>query len=212
MIDLSNKYDFIYFIGDSFTFAINQADDVKREVNKSNRFSSLVSSHFNLIEVNEGNPGCANHYIFRKVYQDIHKFVDEGKKFLVVLAYTYPERMEMFNNKVHIPVPINKGFSFYKDYIIESMNQDYCDQISTELIWAIHTLLDSFGIDYVESYMHSILKIPYAKNERVIPLPLESILDPVEDRFTPNGHANIKGNAKIASHYINKISELYGTN
>ena len=211
--DLSHKYDYIYFIGDSFTFAMNQRDDVHQVITESNRFSGLVSSHFNIPEINAGMPGCGNQYIFRKVYEDIHKLINEGKKLLVVLSYTWIDRIEFFHRKQNRPLPISaENFSFYKSYVIESMDYHYNKQISCELIWTMHTLFEKYNIDYIETYMDTIIDVPYANTDRVIDTPLMEMLDPIVDRFTPVGHANVTGNAKIASQYIKKITELYGTN
>lgn len=210
---ISEKYDFIYFAGDSFTHAIGQLDDVHKEINKKNRFSGLICEHYNLPEVNVGLPGCSVRHIFRTIYNDVYKFVAEGKKFLAVISYPARDRMELFHKQSNTMAVLSENFDLYKDYILESYNQDYCDLISQEHIWAIHTLLDRFNIDYVEAWTcDSFLEIPYFKKERFLEKNFLEIIDKDGHFHSENiyGHANILGNRRIADYYIKKIDELYG--
>ena len=206
------NYDFIYFMGDSYTWAMKQDDDINREINRQNRFSGLIGKHYNLPILNKALPGCSNFHIFKTVYDDIYKFVSQGKKILVVLSYTSPTRVDLFHNGRNKYQPISDLFSFYKEYVVESFNTNYCDDLSTQYILAIHTLLDKFNIDYVESYVWDpLLDVPYANKNRCLDKSLLEITQP-EGRFNPTGHANILGNARIAEEFIKKIDQLYGTN
>ena len=47
------KYDLIYFMGDSWTYAIGQAEDINNEINYNNRWSRIVADHFALPEFNK---------------------------------------------------------------------------------------------------------------------------------------------------------------
>lgn len=207
---MKNKYDFIYFVGDSYTFAVAQGDDIHGEINTSNRFSGLVSKHFELPEINVGLPGCSNQHIFRTIYNDVYKFINEGKKFLTVVSYTSPTRIELFHKKSNYPLNISDCFSFFKDYMIESFDAEHCDQVTIEYILAIHTLFDKFNLDYVEGWTTHRLEVPYSIPARELPNTFPEIMG--QDGKFPNGyHANILGNARIAEHYIKKITELYGS-
>lgn len=209
---LVNDYDFIYFAGDSFTWAIHQGDDINREVDENNRFSGLVSKYFELPEVNAGLPGCSNQYIFQKVYNDVHEFVASGKKFISVLSYTDSSRLDLYSHNFGCQTPIaEESFSFFKDYLIESYNQDYCDELSISYVLALHTLFDKFNLDYVDSWVFRTLDVPFSDGSRTLTSSLADIMKK-DGRFNPNGHANILGNKRIAETYIAKIEELYGTN
>lgn len=205
------NYDFIYFIGDSYTFAILQKDDVLNEVTEKNRFSGLIGSHYNIPVINEGMAGCSNQTIFRKIYEDVYRFVNDGKKFLVVISYTDITRMELYNNKQRKNVTISDHFSFFKDYLIESHNLENCKFITTSYILAIHTLLERFNIDYVEAYTNEIIKVPYMNKNKCLDKTFMEITG-LDGRFSLNGHANVLGNDRIAKAFIQKINELYGTN
>ena len=57
---MKRPYDFIYFIGDSYTYAIGQTDDQLGEINVNNRFSQLVADHYKLEHVNQAQAGQSN--------------------------------------------------------------------------------------------------------------------------------------------------------
>ena len=210
-INLSHKYDFVYFAGDSFTFAMHQGDDIDGVINEKNRFSGIISDYLGLPEINVGLPGCSNMYIFRKVYEDIYKFITEGKKFLAVISYTNPDRMDMFDKNYNYAQPIHEGLDFYKSYILNHFDSDYCNEVTRDYILAIHTLFDRFNIDYVEGWaFETSLEIPFCNKKRVLDRTFSDIIKQ-DGRFNSNGHANIIGNSRIADQYIKKIMELYGT-
>lgn len=206
------NYDLIYFMGDSYTRALGQLDDLKSEINETNRFCDLIGKKYNLPIVNHGMPGCSNYHIFKTVYNDIYNFIKQGKKVLAVISYTSVTRVDMFHKEKNTYLPISPDFSFYKDYMVEYFDTDFCTELTTNYILAIHTLFDRFNIDYVEAHtLDPILDIPYDNNEHCLDKSFLTITG-LDGRFTQFGHANVLGNARIAEEFIKKIDQLYGTN
>lgn len=207
---INQKYDLIYFMGDSFTWAAGLDDDLKKEVNVDNRFSNLIGSHYNIPIMNLAKSGCSNYTIFQTVYEDIYKFVKKKKKVLAIISYTSEVRIDLHHNKIGYPIPLSDNFSFFKEYMLESYNYDFCIRFSTDHILAIHTLFERFNIDYVEAYTTDpILTIPFENKTRCLDQTFMDITQP-EGRFTLTGHANALGNARIANAFIKKIDQLYG--
>lgn len=205
------NYDFIYFIGDSFTYAIKQKDDILGEITEHNRFSNLIGQHYNLPVVNQGMPGCSNHTIFKKLYDDVYRYVSENKKFLVVLSYTDFTRLELYHNQRKENVTISDLFSFYKDYIVESFDFKNCKELTLHYILAMHTLLERFNIDYVEAFTNEIHTGLYSNKKKCLEETFMEIIN-VDGRLSQNGHPNTIGHDRIAKEFIKKIDELYGTN
>lgn len=206
------NYDLIYFMGDSYTRALGQLDDLKSEINETNRFCDLIGKKYNLPIVNNALPGCSNYHIFKTVYNDIYKFIKQGKKVLAVISYTSATRVDMFHKEKNTYLPISSDFSFYKDYMVECFDTDFCTELTTNYILAIHTLFDRFNIDYVESYVFDhIIKVPYHNKRHCLDKSLITIAGPY-GKFSQYGHPNILGHARIAEEFIKKIDQLYGTN
>lgn len=207
------NYDLIYFMGDSFTFGYNQADDKNNEITVDNRFSNLVGKYYNLDVVNNASPGCGNQYIFQQVYKDVYKLINENKNFLAVIFFSSEDRIELYNKKNKYLQGINpNSFSFYKDFMIESWDQNYNREMTSIYILAIQTLLEKFNIDYVNGFVfYSPIKMPYCNTKKFIDECLVHIMGN-KGCFQKQGHPNILGHQLIANKIINKVEELYGKN
>lgn len=205
------NYDLIYFMGDSFTLGLGQLDDTHKEINLTNRFSNLIGKNYNLPVINNAVAGCSNYFIFSEVYKDIYHLIKQNKKILAVISYTSPVRQELWSVNKNSPVTISPNFSFYKEFMLESFNTDYCDNLTKSYILSIRTLFHRFNIDYVDAFTsRPILTINYIDNSKCLNKSFDDILQD-EDRFVVNGHANVNGNKKIAEEFIKKIDFLYGT-
>lgn len=216
------KYDLIYFMGDSWTVARGQSEDLTNSVNLENRWTGLVSKYFRLPEINEAIAGCGNRTIFQKVYQDIYSLLSENKKPLVVVSYTDPDRVELWNSKYNqLEVLSNStdywNLEFYKIFLTEYHNRDANNQQSITYILAIKTLLEKFNLDYVDNWAFTpILENKYFNTKTQLEQTLVDIAGdegrfPMPNLLSTYGHANVYGNQKIANKIIQKISQLYDT-
>ena len=203
------KYDFLYSIGDSFCFGIDQYDDVYREVKKEHIYSQLIADHFNLDLVNLGSPGCGNESIFNTIYQTLPKYINDKLNPLVIVAYTCHSRVELFDNQSGCVKTIfdDKESLVYKEYILNHHNEDYNIQCSISYINAIRTLFKLHNVNYVEAV--SVGNIGFYI-DLDIPTPMSYMSEPdhyfyLDDKKTIRGHPKIEGHAVIA----NKIIEMY---
>lgn len=210
-------YDLIYFMGDSFTYAVHQLDDLLREINEENRFSGLIGKHYNLQVINNAKPGCSNYHIFKTVYKDVFNLINQKKKFLAITSYAYHTRVDLFHRSYKNYFPLSPKFSFYKDYMLESFDEDYCYELSLYHILAIRTLFDKFKIDYVDAFIDQPLRDHIKSSkfnvnpEKCLTASFNEIIKN-DGKFISGGHANVIGNARIANEFIKKIDKLYGTN
>ena len=99
---MKRPYDLIYFIGDSFTYAIKQADDIEGVITTENRFSQLVADNYKLEHVNQAKAGQSNQWIARTLQDDMIAYNIEDKNPLVVVSYTDTGRHEMWENQIHV--------------------------------------------------------------------------------------------------------------
>lgn len=216
------QYDCIYFMGDSWTVAACLSEDVHQTVTVHNRFSTLIGNHFGLSVINQSKSGCGNQTIFQTVYNDVNKLKSEGLKPLVVVSYTDPNRVELYNPKYGNIEVINQDSTmwdteFYKTYLTRYFTHDANNDQSIYFILAVKTLLERHGLDYVDNWAFTpILENKYFNTNCQLEQTLLDIAGD-EGRFEmPNhipckyGHANSLGNRKIADKLIEKIIQLYG--
>lgn len=216
------QYDCIYFMGDSWTVAQGQYEDLDKLINFENRWTALVAKHFNLKEINPAIAGCGNKTIFHKVYKDIYELISEGIRPLVVVSYTDPNRVELWNpkfNKIEVLSPAEIWEKqFYKTYLTLYDNHDENISQSMYYILSIKTLLERHNLDYIDNWAFTpVLENKYFNTNTQLEQTLVDIAGD-EGRFpmpnsdpTPYGHANVYGNQKIANKIIEQISKLYDT-
>ena len=125
---MKRPYDFIYFIGDSFTFAIGQADDLLSEVNVNNRFSQLVADHYKLEHVNHAVAGTNNQYIARTLQDNMIEYSLQDKNPLVVVSYTDSARQEVWDNAKNKAKSASQDDSWYKDWLVDGFDCEYFRQ------------------------------------------------------------------------------------
>jgi hypothetical protein len=220
------KYDLLYCIGDSFVYAIDQADDVNHEITENNRFTNLVSNHYDLKCVNHAVPGISNEYIAKKLYSDIINFKSQGINPLVFVAYTDPWRTEIYSNKNNVAATMTEStVSFFKEYLVEHHNDQYVLDRTIYNVLSVRTLLNYFSFDFIDSWVFYYSgpagpyknDIPYISNKQEIQEPLKDIAGvdryilSSDNNIITYGHPNIIGHAKIANTIIEKINTLYGT-
>lgn len=216
------KYDLIYFMGDSWTYALGQSEDVNHEININNRWSRLVADHFGLEEVNNSEAGIGNLSISQRTYKNILEYVNKGLNVLAVISYSDPSRIEMYNEELSRIVALNEShwdLEFYKIWLTKYYNATVNTQQSIFYITATKMLLERYNVDYVDNFAFTkILDIPYVSNKTILDKRLCDIAGD-EGRFllnykrepiySPYGHANILGNKKIADAIIEQITKEY---
>jgi hypothetical protein len=209
-------------MGDSWTFALGQSEDINSEITKSNRWTGLVANHFRLEEVNKSEAGIGNLSICQQTYRDVLDYVSKGKKVLAVISYSDPSRVEVYNKKLSKLVALNESqwdIEFFKTYITQYYSNEANIEQSIFYINATKTLLERHNIDYVDNFSFTnILDIPYSSNKTMLDKTLCDIAGD-EGRFllnyerepvySPYGHANVLGNVKIANAVIEKITKEY---
>jgi hypothetical protein len=206
-------------MGDSWTVATGQSEDINREVTLENRWTKNVANYFGLPELNLAVAGCGNLTIFQCIIEDIYKLKKEGKNPLVICSYTDPNRIELFHNNYNKLVVINESQydpEFYKTYLTSYYDYDNCEKLSLYYITAIKNFLENNNIDYIDCWAFTpILESLYLDYSKTID---KTFLDIVGDEgrllipdsiMTSYGHANLKGNNQIANTVINKIISLY---
>lgn len=214
--NLKKQYDLIYFVGDSFITAINQADDADKIITVKNRFSGLISQFYNLEEVNRGMPGAGNHQIAKQLFQDMFAYKRRKLNPLIIVAYSDPSRLEVYNNKKEKSESLNKDHTFFKDFMVESFNDKFNQECTNFYIDCARSIINVLNFDYVEcnSISPVFLHKSYFSNQTFIMKSLVQIIGK-EGCFQNTdflGHPNIKGHRLIADTIIAKINELYGTN
>lgn len=215
------NYDLIYFMGDSWTFALGQAEDIDSTVNFQNRWTGLVSKHLGLHEVNKSKAGCGNFYIYKSVFEDVRDFIDQGLKPFVVVSYSDPNRKEFFITKYNNYCSLNGtdfDDEFHKIFVTEHHNWVIQNKETCLYVASIQNFLQNNNIDFVENFAFTEILQSNIINPKTI---LHSRLDHIandDGRFVmPNGspsqfgHANVLGNKRIADVVIAQIETLYGS-
>ena len=211
------KYDLFYCIGDSFVFAVDQADDPAKTINNQNRFTGLIASHYNLQEVNKGLPGASNEYIFRTIYSDMEVYSRNNIKPLVLLLYTDCSRKEIWSTKDRNPVTLGNhcvSSSFIKEWYAEHFDVGYNKIMTNIIITAIGYMLAANNIDFVDGYSITLREV-IEENNTHLPMCVGDFCG--FDRFSLMedgdhcGHPTVQGHKRIAKWIIDKIDSLYNT-
>jgi hypothetical protein len=207
---MKRPYDFIYFIGDSFTYAIGQADDLLSEINVNNRFSQLVADHYKLEHVNHAVAGTNNQYIARTLQDNMIEYSLQDKNPLVVVSYTDSARQEVWDNAKNVAKSASQDDSWYKDWLVDGFDWEHFNKIAQYHINSSRFLLKYLEFDFVEIFT--------TKDGKSINKTLEQTLVEIAGEkglftsvtHTGLGHLNLLGNKIVADTLINKIDELYG--
>lgn len=216
------KYDLIYFMGDSWTYAIGQAEDINNEINYNNRWSRIVADHFALPEFNKSEAGIGNLSICQRAYADVLNFIQERKNILAVISYSDPNRVELYNHELAKLAVLNESqwdLEFFKTYMTKYYDWKNNKEQTIFYITAIKTLLENHNIDYIDNFAFTeVLDIPYFSNKTLLDKSLCDIAGndgrfrlhyEREPCYSPYGHANILGNIRIANTIIEKITMEY---
>lgn len=215
------EYDFIYFMGDSYTVGCDQGDDINREVTRQNRFSQLVADRFNLPLVNHAIGGCSNDYIARTVVKDMLNYKKEGKNPLVAVCYSHYDRREMWYKEQNRSLTLNPDMDIYKEYLVNHYNKEFNKDFTRYHMASIKHVLRYMQFDFVEAWSAEVVDDPLLDHStEIFPDFVKTagvegcfILAPGDDPVLglPRlGHLNVKGNKMIAELIIDKIVELYG--
>ena len=210
-------YDLIYFIGDSYTFAIGQADDLLSEVNVDNRFSQLVADHYKLEHVNHAEAGTSNQFIARTLQDNMIEYSLQDKNPLVIVSYTDSAREEVWDKEEKRPQTVWDKMSWYKDWITDGFDFEFQDKVTQYHINSSRFLLKYLKFDFVELYTTVYgsrgSTTPIITPSEVIDLSIVEIGAP--DGCFPGlhgsaGHLNITGHKLTTDVLIKKIDKLYG--
>jgi hypothetical protein len=216
---MKRPYDFIYFIGDSFTYAIGQADDLLSEINVNNRFSQLVADHYKLEHVNHAEAGTSNQFIARTLQDNMIEYSLQDKNPLVIVSYTDSAREEVWDKEEKRPQTVWDKMSWYKDWITDGFDFEFQDKVTQYHINSSRFLLKYLKFDFVELYTTvygsrgSTYGLPCFTQEEIIDLSIVEIGAP--DGCFPGlhgsaGHLNITGHKLATDVLIKKIDKLYG--
>lgn len=209
------KYDLIYFIGDSYTVGVGQNDDLDKVVTLENRFSTLVSKHFNLKEVNQAVAGCGNLYVLYQLTKDILSYKKDGLNPLVVVGYTFYDRVEFYNPKRQMLEPLNiLDEEIFKTFLTKFYDRHFNIEMSNLFILSIQSILSNNNIDFIEHWVSDdMVHSKHLMSKKSIS---DNLIDiaAIDGTFKVNygdgrGHANVIGNQRISEKIITKIEELY---
>lgn len=200
---MRNNYDLLYFMGDSFTHGNDEGTNL---INENNRFSGLISKHYNIPNVNNAVPGCSNMTIMQQTFTDILEFLNKGKKVLAIICDTQYDRLELYCQKNKRPMTISPNFSFFKDYMLECYSQDYNKKLTKNLYIAMESFFYKNKVDYI---MSSISEYDsYFTSDNWFKTNLCTVAQE-DGRFYGNMHFNVLGHQRVANELIKKINELY---
>lgn len=215
---LLKKYDFIYFIGDSYTVGEGQDDDPHCEVTMKNRYCQLVADRFNLSLINHAEAGCSNDFIARTITKDMIEYKEKSYNPLVVVSYTNFSRREVWWEKFNVPTTLNLDMKIYKDYVTDHYNEAFDKKVTRYHMASIKHLLKYMQYDFVETWSGEVVHDPLLnRTTELLPQFIDIagnkgcfIVKNVNKPGTHRGHLNAHGNKVIAKHIIDKIVELYG--
>jgi hypothetical protein len=193
-------YDFLYCIGDSYTYAHEQADDLLSEVTLANRWSRLVADHYGLPEVNKGVAGQNNQWIARTLQNDMIQYQKENKNPLVIVLWSDPSRLEVWDRSQNTTDTFNQDHKAYKDFIIDHFDFEYNSLIAEYHSRAMRFMLDYMNIDFIEA------ETPWCEWRTV---DKDTLLFSNETKKVGmfnngKGHLNVKGNKLFAEQIIQK--------
>jgi hypothetical protein len=192
--------DFLYCIGDSYTYAHKQADDIHGEVTLANRWSRLVADHFGLTEVNNGVPGQNNQWIARTLQNDMIQYKKENKNPLVIVLWSDSSRLEVWDRSQNTTDTFNQDHKAYKDFMIDHFDFEYNSLIAEYHSRAMRFMLDYMNIDFIEA------ETPWCEWQTLDKdtLLFSNEIKKVGMFNNGNGHLNVKGNKLFAEQIIQK--------
>lgn len=193
------SYDFLYCIGDSYTHAVEQADDIYGEVTIENRWSRLIADHYGLPEVNKGKAGESNQWIARTLQNDMIQYKKENKNPLVIVLWSDPNRLEVWDHSQNNTDTLNQDHRVFKDFMVDHFDFAYNSLISDYHARAMQFMLNYMNIDFVQAESN---KCEWRN------LDPDTLLFSDEIRkvgmFNKEGHLNVKGNKLFAEQIIQK--------
>lgn len=130
-----------WFFGDSFTsgFGAENTSEYYKKFGPGNTFSTLLSSYFNMQEVNLGIPGCSNYTILSNLLANIKYFQPND---VVVVGSTSPLRSlvpnklktELIDQKLFDSTPYTSSLA-HGDDRLETILRDYCTEFYSDNIY-----------------------------------------------------------------------------
>jgi hypothetical protein len=194
-------YDFLYCIGDSFTYAMGQSDDLKGEVTVDNRWSQLVADHLHLKLDNRAVAGTNNHWIARTLQDDMIQFNIDDLNPLVIVMWSDQNRTEVWDNEIDETITLNADHRIYKDYVLDHFNWTWGEIRAKYHSNAMRFMLNYMNIDFVEAESCSYTNQGLHEDTIVFSEKIRN------NRFDEGrGHLNVLGNKLFAETIINRVT------
>ena len=195
----------IYFDGDSFTRGVELVNQTE------NRFSRLISDHYNTQEYNFSDAGACNGAIVRRlVVENNIKEYD-----LAVIQMTLPVRMEYYDGKQYKNIRA-KDFHEWKQFYLRNIYhdkfgsdyeylyyraiKDHCNANGTPLIITTNRSYKRQGVSWGVAELG---KAPLNKRTN-----FDLYLDSKEYPRAKHGHPNKEGHRMIADDIIKLIDPI----
>lgn len=145
-----------WFFGDSFTsgFGAENTSEYYKKFGPGNTFSTLLSSYFNMQEVNLGIPGCSNYTILSNLLNNI-KYIHPGD--LVIVGNTSPLRSlvpnksktELIDQKLFDTTPYPTSLAYGNDKL-ETILREYCIEFYKDNIYLWNTFFNRLFLSSLE--------------------------------------------------------------
>jgi hypothetical protein len=182
----------IYFDGDSFTRGVELINQTE------NRFSRLISDHYNTQEYNFSDAGACNGAIVRRlVVENNIKEYD-----LAVIQMTLPVRMEYYDGKQYKNIR-EKDFVEWKQFYLKNIYHDKFGSDYEYLYYrAIKDHCNAKGTPLIITTNRSYKRHSTPSNKRTN---FDLYLDSKEYPRAKKGHPNQEGHRMIADDIIKLI-------
>jgi hypothetical protein len=214
------KYDLLYFVGDSWSTAICTDNGLPRIPEVHERFYDIVAKYYNLPYKVTAEGGAGNSWIHRQIYDNLPTLKEQYKNIIVIVGFSDPTRIELFNNKwkdYHTIDDYHWEKGWYKLWLTE-----YCDptwqsqeKYTQTLIKSLRSLYYTLDVDYLECFAFTtpLVVNNFLSSNKYLERTWADICGEEGRIFNPQingyGHQNLLGNQKIAEAIINKLNQLY---
>jgi len=205
--------DTVYVVGDSFVQGWGQADDLKHEVTEQNRFTRILSERLGVREINRGQAGASNEYIFRETMRGLRILGRDRARTLFVVAWTEYSRREIWFSKSK-PSGLTQISTVIPNYHVDYYDDNHAKTHSWAMIQALHLALTEQRVPWLEFWTVGSIKHYQGTHsldmDRNI-LDMESLLG--RDRYClqPNqytGHPTPQGHRRIAERIIESLARV----
>ena len=116
------------------------------ENKRTERFSHIVSDHWNWVDCNNASSGVSNDYMYRQVMRDVSHWLDtkkcwsedtgwiESGELFVMIGWTAPTRLEWWNGTEYQQERLWVGYDMWGENDVEKTTEDLFVLNQTEII------------------------------------------------------------------------------